>query len=94
MYPSALPAPGEGWGLCALGIDRGCAGLDFGDGLFAHRLAREREAVVVLHQPVQHRVSNRRVPNPLVPVLYGQLTGDDGGFRVGPVVDVSAPIEY
>ena len=71
--------PGKACGLCALGVGRGCAGLGFGAGLRAHRLAREREAVVVLHQPVEHRVSNRGVPNPFVPVLDRQLTGNDDG---------------
>ena len=65
------PPPARAVGLCALGVGRGCVGLRFGGGILAHRLPREREAVVVLHQPVQHRVSNRGVPNPFVPVLNG-----------------------
>ncbi len=43
--------------------------------------------MVVLHDPVQHRVSNRSVTDPFVPMLNGQLTGDDRGFSARPVVD-------
>ena len=79
--------PGKAASLCALGVGRSCAGLGFGRGLFAHRFACEREAVVVLHQPVEHRVSNRGVAYPFEPVLDRQLAGDDGCACVGTIIN-------
>mgnify|MGYP007099122290 CR=1 FL=1 len=43
--------------------------------------------MVVLHDPVQHRIRYRSVPNPFMPVLYGQLAGDDRGLPARPVID-------
>ncbi len=43
--------------------------------------------MVVLHDPVQHRVRHRGVTNPFMPVLNGQLACDDRGFFARPVVD-------
>ena len=34
---------------------------------------------MVLHQQIKHRVGPRGVPNPLVPVLNGQLASDGRG---------------
>jgi hypothetical protein len=34
----------------------GRRGAGLGGCLFAHRFTREREAVVVLHQPIEHRI--------------------------------------
>jgi len=53
--------------LCAHGVGRGCA--DLGGCLLAHRFIREREAVVVLHQPIQQRIRDRGVAYPFVPML-------------------------
>ena len=53
--------------LCAHGVARSCAGL--GCCLLAHRFTREREAVVVLHQPIEHRIRDLGVAYPFVPVL-------------------------
>ena len=69
--PMHYPPPARAAGLCALGGGRRCAGLGVCDGPVAHRLAREREAVIVLYQPVQHRISNRGVPNPFVQCSIG-----------------------
>ena len=41
------------------------------DWLFSQRFPRDRQAVMVLHQPVKHCVRHRGVANPLVPVLNG-----------------------
>ena len=38
-------------------------------------------------QPVQDRVGDGRVTDPAVPVLDGQLVGDDGGALAGAIVD-------
>lgn len=46
---------------------------------FAQRLAGEREAVMVLHQPIKHGIGDGLVANPFMPMLDRQLTGDDGG---------------
>ena len=54
---------------------------------FAQRFAREREAVMVLHEPIKHGIGHSLVTYPLVPVLNGQLAGDDGGALAGPVVN-------
>ena len=43
--------------------------------------------MVVLLDSVQHFVSNRSVIDPFVPMLNGQLTGDDRGLPARPVVD-------
>ncbi len=43
--------------------------------------------MVVLHQPVQHRIGHRRVADPLVPMLNGQLAGDDRGAAGRAVID-------
>lgn len=40
-------------------------------GLFSQRLPRDRQAVMVLHQPVKYCIGHRGVANPLVPVLNG-----------------------
>lgn len=42
---------------------------------------------MVLHEPVQHGIGHSLVANPLMPVLDGQLTGDDGGALVGTVIN-------
>ena len=42
---------------------------------------------MVLHEPVQHGIGHSLVSYPLVPVLNGQLAGDDGGALAGPVVN-------
>jgi len=55
--------------------------------LLAKRLARQSEAVISLHQPVQDGVGDRGVTDPCMPMLDGQLAGDDGGLVGRPVVD-------
>ena len=67
--PMHDPPPARAAGLGGLSLGWRHTGLGFDTGLFAHRLARELEAVVVLHQPVQHRIGNRGLANPFVPVL-------------------------
>lgn len=42
---------------------------------------------MVLHDPVQHGVGHGGVPDPFLPMLYGQLTGDDRGLPARSVVD-------
>jgi len=39
-----------------------------------------------VYQPVQHGVGHRRTAEQFVPVVHGQLRGDDGGTVVVPVV--------
>jgi len=43
--------------------------------------------VVVLHDPVQHRVGHGGVPDPFMPVLYGQLASNDRGLSSRPVIN-------
>src|SRR2546426_12546820 len=42
------------------------------------RLTPQVEAVILLHYPVQNCIGNGGIPDPRMPVLNGQLTGDDG----------------
>jgi hypothetical protein len=53
--------------LCDQEVGRSCAGL--GGCPLAHRPTCEREAVVVLHQPSEHRIRDRGVAYPFVSVL-------------------------
>ena len=43
--------------------------------------------MMALHQPVQHGVGHGLVSDPLVPMLDGELTGDDGCTVVGTVIN-------
>ena len=57
---------------------------------FAQRFAGEGEAVMVLHQAIEHGIGHSLVTYPLVPVLNWQLAGDDGGALAGAVKVVAA----
>lgn len=45
----------------------------------AQGLSGEREAVVLLHEPVRDGVSDGGIADPGVPMFDGQLAGDNGG---------------
>lgn len=75
------PPPARATGGPRLQVAGLVVGLCFrGCSLLAQRLAREREAV-------QHGVSHGLVANPLVPMLNGQLAGDDGGAVARTVIN-------
>ena len=66
--------------------------LPFGLGFYGatfltHRLPGKRKAMMVLHQPIQHCIGNSLIPNPPMPMLNRQLTGDDGGTVTRPVIN-------
>jgi len=44
----------------------------------APRIARQGEVVMALHQSVQHGVGDGGVSDPCMPMVDGQLAGDDG----------------
>ena len=65
-------------------IGSGCRYVVFHDGVpFTHRLSSEGNLVRVMEQPVKNRVSQRGIPQRLMPVVHRELTGDDG--RTSPV---------
>jgi hypothetical protein len=39
----------------------------------------------VVQEPIEDGVGDRGVTDPAVPVLYGQLSGDDGGVPLGAI---------
>jgi len=41
----------------------------------------------VMQQPIGDRVGDRRLSDPAVPVLDGQLRGDHGGAPLGAIID-------
>ena len=43
--------------------------------------------MILVHHPIQNCVGNSRIPNPRMPVLDGQLAGDDGGLVASAVID-------
>ena len=48
--------------------------------------ALEIELVGVVDEPVEDGVGQRGIGNPVVPVLDGELGGDDGGFLLVTIV--------
>lgn len=42
---------------------------------------------MALHEPIEHRIGDRGVADPLVPVLDGKLAGGDGGAVTDAVID-------
>ena len=53
----------------------------------AQRLAFECQAVGAVEDSIQDGVSDRDVVDPGVPVLRGELRGDDGAALLGAVID-------
>ena len=41
----------------------------------------------VVDEPIQNGIAKRGVADQLMPVLHGDLTGDEGGPSPGPVLD-------
>ena len=65
--------------------DSSCLGVQ--DFRLAQRLPREIEAVMLVHDPVQNRIRNRGVANPRMPMLNGQLAGNDRGLVGSAVIN-------
>ncbi len=58
-----------------------------GDVLLAQRLAFEREAMTAMHDAVEDGVGQGRIVEVGVPMFNWQLTGDQGGFAGGAIVE-------
>ena len=48
---------------------------------FAHRLTFERDAMSVVDEPIEDGVGDGGLADDFVPGIYGQLAGDEGGFK-------------
>lgn len=59
-------------------------GRDF---LFSHALTAEFDAIGVVNKSIQDGVGDRWIADHVVPVIYGHLTGDDGGSLLVAVLD-------
>jgi hypothetical protein len=82
----AAPEPGLRW-LCS---SRSRLLGGFGAGVMpsrAQRLALENDAMRALQQPVEHGIGHGRFLDPGMPMLDGQLTGDQGGAPGGAVIN-------
>ena len=53
----------------------------------AHGLALERDAIGVVHQPIEDRVGMGGFTDHFVPEIHGQLAGHHGGFAVVTVIE-------
>ena len=56
-------------------------------GDLSHAVSPEDEAVCVVDETVENGVGDGGIGDDLVPVIHGNLAGDDGGATLMPVVD-------
>src|SRR6516164_10841534 len=82
-------APVDGFKGSRGGVDVKLAALAGFFRWFAQGLAVEREAVRSVHEAVEDGIGDCRIDDHLVPVIDGELTGDDGSRAGSPVRSVT-----
>src|SRR6516164_7822428 len=80
-------APVDGFKGSRGGVDVKLAALAGFFRWFAQGLAIEREAVRSVHEAVEDGIGDCRIDDHLVPVIDGELTGDDGGAAAVAIID-------
>lgn len=55
--------------------------------MFSHRAAFQIEPVAVVYQSIKDGVGERRFIEVGVPLIHGELAGDDRGLAVVPIVE-------